>query len=535
MISENSKGDGVLKYITKYSLSISFIAIAGCFFVSRFPFFAYFPFPGGFSTSDTLDYFKVALEIQEGKVPFFDVRTPGYPLFLFVIELFSNKVMSIILVQNIITLLTACFFTYAVHSSYKKLTYAATAVVIFYFMMNHSIEEDSTLLTNSLYTNLLILFVGGLIVCLNKNRYWVLLSVCFGAIIYVRPSGLFLVPIVILILIFLFRSGEYKYAWLKLLIPGGVMLFSLSVYNLFTIGKFSVSPWGGMNVIGVVVTFVSNDPSYSECENKAIDYMRANVSEEDKRNLEMSSDMGIHHEIYFINYYNIIPFYKNLVKFCGYSGYVEALPSIKKISFDSIKKNPAKYLKFVTTNLYYYIVHGNLDEHQLFYYSEPARRYETIFSHNYPKPDRLWIYALDSVPLQLIKYTYKEFYDAHDDLSFKERYQALINNPLFKLYDIYTLKINRVFLRNWFWPLSLIALFFISGIKLLISGLKDKEALLIFVICNVNICSAIVVSLVEVSFYHYTYMTEFTYYMAVALSPLLFTKKLFPFLFSDVD
>lgn len=511
----------LIKYIGKRSLPISFIVIIGCFIVSRYPFFMYFPFPGGYLTSDTLDYFKVALEIQEGKIPLFDIRTPGYPLFLFVIGLLSNKVMSVILIQNIITLLVSCFFTYVVYSSYRKLTFAAAAIVIFYFMMNHSLEEDSSLLTNSLYTNLLILFLGWLIVCLNKNKYWMLLSLCLGAIIYVRPSGLFLFPIVILILIFLFISEKYKYAWLKLLIPAGIMLFSLSFYNWMTINKFSVSPWGGMNLAGVIVTFISDDLSYSDCENKVIADLKASVSEEDRRNLELNSDIAVHQRIYFENYYLLIPFYKNLVKSCNYNGYVEALPSIKKIGFDSIKKNPEKYLMFVITNLYYYIIEGNLKEHQLFYYSEVERRYENIYSHDYPSADRLWVYGLDSVSLKLIKYTYKEFYDARDVLSYKTRYNALTSSLLFKFYDIYTLKINRILLRNWFWPLCLIVIFFISGTKLVISRLRDKEALLLFVICGVNVCSAILVSLVEVSFFHYTYMTEFTYYMALGLSPLL--------------
>lgn len=213
--------------------------------------------------------------------------------------------------------------------------------------------------------------------------------------------------------------------------------------------------------------------------------------------------------------------------YCKHAGIkIMSLPCLKKFSAFAIKQSPEQYLKFVITNLYLYLTDGNLKEHQLFYYSEVERRYQNIYVKKKPqKPQFFSFHVPDTIPIELKKYGYKEFYDAKDAQGFSQRQAALKENFAFKIYDLYTLKINRVFLRNWFWPIALLVLFSWSGVQLLRSRLSNRHALLIFVICCFNICSAIVVSLVEVSFYHYTYMTEFTYYMAVALSPLLFMKK----------
>jgi len=510
----------------KNSLAVSFSLITAFFLVSRLPLFLYFPIPGGYLATDCFEYFKAAFEMRNGQVPLFDIRTPGYPLFLLITSWIWDSALAIIITQNILTLIASLFLTHAVFANYRGLTYGAAAAMIFYLMSNNSVEADSNLLTNSLYTNLLIIFSGILIFCLNRNKYWAWLSLCVGAIIYVRPSGLFLIPLVILIAIFLMVALRDKRAFMLLTIPAGVMLLSLSFYNLITLNKFSVSPWGGGNLAGVTITFMEEDSAYSLCENQVIAQIKNRIPVQDMSELNSDYSMGRFHIIYWDNYYLVVPFMKALIANCGYENYVGALPSIKKISYDAIGRYPEKYLTFVFTNLYHYIFHGNFEEHQLFYYSETERRYDDMYVKRRSEQDlRFNFHVPELMPVSLKKYAYKEFYSAQDSSTFENRFTALKNNLLFKLFDLYTLKINRVLLRNWFWPIALLGLFFISAVLLLTSRLSHQGALLVFVICGMNICSAIVVSLVEVSFYHYTYMTEFTYYLAVALSPVLFNRS----------
>lgn len=508
----------------KYDLYIALVVTILFFAISRLPFFWFFPFPGGF-VSDAFEYFDVAFSIENGHLPIFDIRTPGYPVFLYLVNALRGSLHTLLIVQNLATIAASLFLVYAVHSNYRNLTYPAAAAMIFYFMSNNSIEADTNVLTNSLYTNLLIVFVSLLIYAIRRNKYWGLLSATTGLIIYVRPSGLFLVPIIALLFIFLWITKRHSISWLKLVVPGAIMLLALCFYNFLTLGKFSLSPWGGMNLAGATITFMDTSNAYTDCENATIAEIKKAIPDEDRAILEFDLHLTEKHRLYFDHYYLIIPFYRNMLTNCGYSGYVEALPSLKKISIDAIKKQPEMYVKFVTTNFYHYIVYGNLEEHQLFYLSEVERRYQNLFIKRRPQKEQHFSFAVPSqIPEALKEYAYKEFYSPQDAAGFEERHADMKQNFVFKLYDLYTTKINRVFLRNWFWPIALVFFFLFTGWCLVFSRFSDKEALLIFSICSINICSAMLVSLVEVSFYHYTYMTEFTYYLAVLLSPILFKR-----------
>lgn len=513
-----------MSFLKKHQLAVSAACLLFFFIISRLPFFLYFPIPGGF-VSDAFEYFMVALEIKRGQLPLFDVRTPGYPLFLFLTDALFGSLYALLVIQNCITLCSSLFLTYAVHKIYPRYTYPVAASMLFYFMSNNSIEADSNVLTNSLYTNLLIVFLGVFMIALRRNKLWGLLSALVALIILVRPSGLFLVPIIGVILLFLFLSARYGNAWVKMLLPATALLVVLCSYNFFTLGKFSISPWGGMNLAGTTITFMETDSSFIPCENAAIRETMKGISPENLSVFQEKFDLEKYHQSYFDNYYLIIPLYKNLLQLCGYADYVQALPSLKKISTTAIREHPQQYATFVLTNLYAYIVDGNLKEHQLFYYSEVPRRHEHIYvKQKQLKPQFFSFFMPDEIPEELKRYGYKEYYTVPRDANFSDKYRALKEHWAFKLYDVYTLKINRIFLRNWFWPIALLLLFFWSGFQLLTSRLTDRHALLIFVICCFNICSAIVVSLVEVSFYHYTYLTEFTYYLAVTLSPILLKK-----------
>jgi hypothetical protein len=322
----------------------------------------------------------------------------------------------------------------------------------------------------------------------------------------------------------LLRAGQYR-RFLRLTMPLAVLLLGLAFYNYKTLNAFAVSPVGGLALAGATMTFADTSAEYSDCESRAMEHLLETVTPGSKQTVQSSFNMKELHPLFFFNHYHVLTFYKDLVKECGYSSFIEALPAVKKVAVNAIKKCPDCYAKFVLTSFYNYVITGNLEEHQLFYYSEPKRRYENIYIKKKPTGNLLFsTYVPDLIPVELKKYTYKEFYDATDPVGFQARNDALMNSLSFKLFDLYTLKFNRIFLRGWFWPVLLILLFIFSGIKLLKSGLRDLDALLIFSVCCLNFCSAAVVSLVEPSFYHYTYMTEFTYYLAAALSPLLVRK-----------
>jgi hypothetical protein len=93
-----------------------------------------------------------------------------------------------------------------------------------------------------------------------------------------------------------------------------------------------------------------------------------------------------------------------------------------------------------------------------------------------------------------------------------------------KIYDLYYNIIHVRFFKNVFW----IAIYFIVGIigiiKLISSGFQNKEYLIVVILFLINFLAAVLIGMIEVEMFRYSFATEFCYYVSFALAPLLFTK-----------
>jgi 4-amino-4-deoxy-L-arabinose transferase-like glycosyltransferase len=180
----------------------------------------YLYFNGATGSYDTLDYLKLADNIYHfGAYSLSDSpnfipsirRAPGYPYFLAFLQSIEGGEVSqwsVGFVQSVLDALTgAAVFLLARKVVSKPL---ALAAAVFYILHPGAIARTRLLLTESLFTFLLIFGVLALIEAFEKEKKWLLVfaGFLFGLVVLTRPLAIIFPFLTILAVCFKFKSGK---------------------------------------------------------------------------------------------------------------------------------------------------------------------------------------------------------------------------------------------------------------------------------------------------------------------------------------
>ncbi len=91
------------------------------FIITRAQYFLFYPVI--VLSSDSASYCAVAFDILSLSTPVFDIRTPGYPVFLSLIWIFSKSIYSVALAQSFLTLAVSIFFLWTINQTYRYLNF----------------------------------------------------------------------------------------------------------------------------------------------------------------------------------------------------------------------------------------------------------------------------------------------------------------------------------------------------------------------------------------------------------------------------
>lgn len=195
--------------------------------------------PEGIYVYDSYGYWQIAFNVREYGVfsqsynlplePDY-YRTPLYPLFIMFSEAIGPEGFSIIGLQIILAVLT-CYFTYKISKEITGSVFIAYVSALIIAIDVPSIVMNTLVMTETLFTFLLIISVYALIRYLRSRtvRDLILLAICCGITILCRPIGFFL-PVFFAFFIFLKGRNEFKKTVVHLVI--------LSLISFLTI-----SPW----------------------------------------------------------------------------------------------------------------------------------------------------------------------------------------------------------------------------------------------------------------------------------------------------
>jgi len=489
------------------------------FLITRLPYLVYYPV--NVLSNDSASYMTAAFSIINSLTPLFDIRTPGYPVFLAKIWIFSESIFTVSLMQIIFSLFTGLLLIYIFSAVYKKYSVIFACFLTVYMTSSYFLVLESALLTEGIFTNVLLICAALLILSLKRDRniYLILLSVSTAVLIFIRPAGMFFFGIMILLIIFFIikKYGVLKYV--SLIIPISVMITGLCIYNYTTLGKFTITPFGEANLAGITILFMETSDEYPGFVNQAIQQTLDSIPREDKSFVRKYHNLTELFTVFKNSFEKQLEFAGNLMGEDSTKKYMDIQPYMRMVSMDAIKKNPGIYVKFFISNFFFFFRNLGIE----------VKYFDQII-HNYKRNivDRRYIKELDKKKwLQIssdrsMNENIKEFLQKEINLQKQLKFISVTDNGeviaqgtfLKSLYELYESFYN-FFLRNIVWYLAFFATLAFSINILFKTRFKNTDAVIAFLICMIFLIKALMVSMVESSLERYSYTVEFAVYFSI--------------------
>lgn len=518
------------------SLYIAYIIFTTFFLLSRIPFFLYHRVTG--FNPDLGGFYLIVDQLNKGLSPYFLVRTPGYPFFLWFIFLFFKSNLAVMIIQNLLSMSAGLFFVSTVNTlfrtKFKWFTILSSIAMGAFMSSNVHLISDNTMLTESLYVSLFIFFFAfyfkGLY--LNRKRDWIITSMLMALIILVRPVAMFFFGILLVTLIFFWVNRYSKTTIFSFLLPFAITLLCMGFYNKFTINTFAISTFTEHTLVSYTSTFQSPSPTYPPQMNDAIKKCRGLVSAEENEILKKSWDLSKIHRIFLKNFdSNRIKIYDAFLaheKDGVYGLYQKWRPIWKKASLDAIFNHPKIYFKCVLANAvrYFFSSMQDIKLNFIWNYYQAIRKDEKIFTTSVrksfdgfgnPKKRFYRIYGhaghVSTIDENLVKSMLKEDYYPH---TYDRK-----NIKKYRRYNEFMSKIIGFLFRNNIWIFLFMGIFILSIIRLVKEKLNHLGALSLFILGGCAILQGVFVSLSGIAILRYSYTLEYAYYLMVFFSPLL--------------
>lgn len=488
--------------------SLLALILIGVFAVTRLPFFWYYPSVG--LSLDSQTYLDVVNTMKAGMWPHFIFRTPGYPLFIWMVTACVDRWLAVVFVQNILSLGSALCVVYSVYRLRRRLALAAALAMCGFIGSSQVMFYDVSLLSDSLYTSMVILFVASLIMAFAAGRvpWFAAASALMGMAILVRPAGAYFVVIYAAILVYLLWNRCGRGATLGFLIPFPALLLALCAYNKATLGQFVISPFVEANIAGATALFWEPDPRLPPVANKALEglpdsFAKMGITPEDLHLVRTSWDVHPLFDVYSKAYNRLVwsAGWGSGTRF-GAGDYLHNRIYIREVSLMAIRRHPVLYAKYVWVNLVMFF--------EGIGYSFDLEASLASRATNRSAGDTA-VTAGDATVLHRV--------------STGQRQEASAPEACLEGLERLWQSLHGVIYQNVLWSWAYFAVLIASLARLAASGCRHRGALLLSVLTLIPLGAGLVVCLVEEAFDRYSYPTQFVYYLSVALIPLLWESS----------
>jgi hypothetical protein len=494
-----------------------FLALAAIllavFAVTRIPFFWYGP--GVSFSQDSGGYLHLVDLMRAGKWPPFVIRTPGYPVLVWMVTSVVDRWAALILVQNLLSLASALGAAYSVQRLRRPLALPATLAMCGYLGSSQVLFYDISILSDSLYTSLAILSFAFLVLAYAEDgaRAFLMASAAMAMAVLVRPAGAYFMVIYAVVLGQLLWTGRRRRAVLGFLLPFPVLILGLCAYNLATTGKFIFTAFGESNLAGATGLFWEPDPRLPPEANAALrglpDSLRElGITDDDLRMMRTSWDSARLFELYSRAYNRLVwsGGWGTGSRF-GPGGYLVNRAYIRAASMIAIRRHPELYAKFVWVNL------GE-------FYGGIGYKFDLASSLSYRAagPASSQDVARSLVgPGEMPSGPAPAPANVASAAPFGQGLERFLKGLALGWQSFHGFIFQRV---AWSW--AFFALSIASLVQLARHAGRHLGAFLLFVLTLIHLGAGLVVCLSQIAMDRYSYPTQFACYLAVALSPLLF-------------
>lgn len=258
------------------------LLVAVTFSISHLPLFWDFPVPE--FRKDWGSYYDVVREILAGDAPNVTGRPPGYPLFVILGLKLTGSHVGLVALQSALTLGALLFATY-VAWRVDRWFGAFTAVAFAIFSLRQTgVRIDNLVLTEPLYRALIIYSVAALIhgLATGRARWLALASASSAALIMTKPAGQWILVLVAIAVAGLLlgrfaQAGTSKWRLAAAaVLPGFIVLSSLSAYNKITAGTYAWSSNGGVNLASTTWYLWAESNWLTDVQNEVVRKTRRN-------------------------------------------------------------------------------------------------------------------------------------------------------------------------------------------------------------------------------------------------------------------
>ena len=514
--------DVVWRLLTAPPFWVPATVLLVCVVANRAWFFLDFPMVA--IHPDSGSYFAAAEMLGTSTWPNFGNRPPFYPVFLRAVFAVQDRAMAVAVAQTVLSFTATLLMVYACHAWRRALAIpAALALALFLFGFT-TLEHDTAMLSESLYSSLLIIAFAALMLGLRRRngRWLALTSICMALAIMTRPAGMFLVVVYVFVVLWLLWRRFPRLASAAFAVPLPALLVALSLYNMVIVRVFAPTTWGEANLAVATFLLWQTDPSYPPEINADVERIQgiltARLASQGKN--ANTLDATWHPQRLgqiFLEGFNQDAL--NVATAMGGHYETSARTWIRRVSFDAIRKRPVHYTKFVFTMLVHYF--WPIPEYDFRVYLQ--NRAATFYVNHYFSPERgndflvrLGKEYAQGQPPPAVVIT-------NPDLSVTmDQNDRVILQPTraWRVYEL-THRARRFFYQRLIWPVAVGVALLASTWVLVRSRFRHDAAFVLFIVTISAIGASLVVSLVEFSQPRYSYPMEWTYSVAMVLLPLL--------------
>ncbi len=499
------RGGAWVSYLADPPLLHLVLLLLAAFLLTRLPFFWYY---GTVRLSqDSGSYLDVVKELQAHHWPRFVFRTPGYPLFIWMASLLSERWIVLIYIQNVLTFAASVALVSAVRGFRPRLALPAAVALCGYAGSSQVLLYDVSLLSDSLYASVLVFTVAALVSALGRGGGWRLAgaSAWMALAILVRPAAMYLVVIYGVVLAYLAWNRAPARGLLAFAVPLPAALLALCTYNALTLSQFVITPFGEANIAGATALFWEQDPSLPPEVNRALEglgasYAKVGITPENLRLVRTSWDPDALFDVYIMAYNRLVwsAGWGSGTRF-GSGSYMGSRRYIKQVSMLAIRKHPTLYARWVWANMVVFFrgVGYTFDVESALAYRGAGPAATRTFDSGAAHAEGPGGGAREGEPLM------------ERTVESAQRGWQAVHGFVFQ----------RVV---WSWACG--AMLLASAVQLARHRGRHLGALILLVLTLMPLGAGLVVCLVETALDRYSYATQFIYYLAVALAPLLWVK-----------
>ncbi len=496
-------------------LALAAILLAA-FMLSRLAFFWYYP--SAQASQDTPGYLDMVTAIRAGHWPHLEYRTPGYPLFLWFITLFTDRWIVVVTVQNLLSLASSLFLVYCVRRYRASLALAATLAMSGFLGSSQVVLYDVAMLSDSLYASTLITAVALLFLAFREFRPIPLAaaSAAMALCIFVRPAAEYFVVIYAAVVAFLVWMRRPARSVAAFAAPLPALILGLCAYNYATISSFELSSLGEANLVGTTALFWEPDPRLPASVNAALkdlpaSYARQDITPEDLWTVRNSWDVEKLNLVYE-KAFNRLLFSEGWGwGKLGSGDYLKSRANIRAVSLIAIRRHPMLYAKFVWVGLveFYEGVGYTFDIESSMAYRKRGNPLSGLSGSHPDETAARLAASQETAPPPLAQ------------LDVPASHQERLVREIQHVWQ----RVHAAVFQNMAWIPAYFAVLALSACRLARSRARDEGAFLLFVLTLIPLGASLVVSLIVISADRYSYPTQFIYYLCVALTPLLLQGK----------